>query len=104
MAQLDAVHMKKKLYIPIILPFLLVFCLLKDLRSLSWLSWFANFLMIVVLVSVFQYLYGHLQDPSELDLVADWGDLPLFFGSATYAFEAIAMVSQSFMLCNTFVC
>ena len=96
MAQLDAVHMKKKLYIPIILPFLLVLCMVKELGSLYWLSWFANFLMLVVFVSIYQHLYGHLQDPSELDKFAGWSDLPVSFGSATYAFEAIAIVSQTF--------
>lgn len=92
MAQLDAVHMKKKLYIPIILSFLLVLCMMKDLESLYWVSWIANCILLVVFISIFQHLYGHLQDPSELEKFAGWGDLPLTFGSATYAFESIPII------------
>ena len=93
MAELDAVHIKTKLYIPIILPFLILFCLIRDLQSLAWLSSFANILMVMVLISIYQYLYGHLQRPSELDKFSGWGDLPIFFGTSAYAFEAIPIVS-----------
>lgn len=93
MAELDAVHIKTKLYIPIILPFLMLFCLIRDLGSLTWLSWFANIIMVIVLISIYQYLYGHVQRPSELEKFSSWGDLPLFFGATTYAFEAIPIVS-----------
>jgi hypothetical protein len=93
MAELDVVHIRTKVYIPIILPFLILFCLIRDLDSLTWLSWFANIIMVIVLVSIYQYLYGHVQHPSELDKFSSWGDLPLFFGTSTYAFEAIPIVS-----------
>lgn len=92
MAELDAVHIKTKLYIPIILPFLMLFCLIRDLGSLTWLSWFANIIMVIVLISIYQYLYGHVQRPSELEKFSSWGDLPLFFGATTYAFEAIPII------------
>ncbi|XP_028401921.1 proton-coupled amino acid transporter 1-like [Dendronephthya gigantea] len=92
MVEFDAVDIKTKLYIPIILPFLIIFCLIRDLESLTWLSWLANIIMVIVLISIYQYLYGHLQSPSELEKFSNWGDLPLFFGTSTYAFEAIAII------------
>ena len=98
MAELDVTHIKTKVYIPIILPFLIAFCLIRDLESLTFLSWFANIIMVIVLVSIYQYLYGHVQRPSELDKFSSWGDLPIFFGTSTYAFEAIAIVSSSYMI------
>lgn len=102
MVELDAAHIKTKVYIPIILPFLIVFCLIRDLESLTFLSWFANIIMVIVLISIYQYLYGHVQRPSELDKFSSWGDLPLFFGTSTYAFEAIAIVSSSYIIIHLF--
>ena len=96
MTELDVADIKTKVYIPIILPFLIVFCLIRDLESLTFMSWFANIIMVIVLISIYQYLYGHLQRPSELDKFSSWGDLPLFFGASTYAFEAIPIVSFSY--------
>ena len=100
MEELDAVDTKKNVYIPILLPFLLTFSFLRDLQTLYWVSWFANIIMVVVFVSIFVYLFGHVQDPSELDMFSGWQDLPLAFGVATYAFEAIPIVSRIMRYCT----
>lgn len=90
---MDVIDIKAKLYIPILFPLLILFCLISDLRSLSWLSSFANIIMLVVFISIYQYLFSHAQQLSELENFAGWNALPLFFGASTYAFEAVALVS-----------
>ena len=98
MAELDVVHIKRNVCILIILPFLIIFCLIRDLKSLSFLSWFANIVTVIVLISIYQYFYGHLKPPSELEEFSAWGKLPLFFGACTFAFEAIPIVSSTYKI------
>ena len=52
----------------------------------------ANLLQFVGLGIIFYYLVQDLPFTWERKLFATWGQLPLYFGTAIYAFEGIGVV------------
>ena len=61
-------------------------------RYLSPVSMLANLLQFVGLGIIFYYLLQDLPFTWERKLFATWGQLPLYFGTAIYAFEGIGVV------------
>lgn len=88
--QLDVhVHMTM-LLLPIMLS-----CWIRDLKYLVPLSLFANFAMTVGIGVTLYYITQELPAPSSREYIAPWTRLPLFFGTAIYAFEGIGLVCET---------
>jgi len=67
-------------------------CSIRNLKYLSPVSMMANILQFTGLAITFYYLFQHMPDFSERKYVATWAQLPLYFGTAIYAFEGIGIV------------
>ncbi|XP_060520345.1 proton-coupled amino acid transporter 2-like [Cylas formicarius] len=75
----------------ILLPILLT-ALIRNLKYLAPFSTLANGLMVVGMLIVLYYASQDIPPVSQRDYIADWKQLPLFFGTAIYAFEGIGLV------------
>ncbi|XP_018567658.1 proton-coupled amino acid transporter 1 isoform X2 [Anoplophora glabripennis] len=75
----------------ILLPILLT-ALVRNLKYLAPFSTLANVLMIVGIVIVMYYASQELPSFSERNYVAKLEQIPLFFGTAIFAFEGIGLV------------
>lgn len=75
----------------ILLPILLS-CWIRDLKYLVPLSSVANVLMAAGIVASLYMLIQDVPADDSRDYVASWTQLPLFFGTAIYAFEGIGLV------------
>ncbi|XP_023932553.1 proton-coupled amino acid transporter 4-like [Lingula anatina] len=71
---------------------LVLFVFVKHLKWLSYFAMLANLLTAVGLIIVLQYTLRNLQPVTAFPLFADFASLPLFFGTAIYAFEGISLV------------
>ncbi|XP_008211053.1 proton-coupled amino acid transporter 1 [Nasonia vitripennis] len=65
---------------------------IRNLKLLVPLSSLANVLIVFGYVATIYVISHDLPAISERRYVADWSQLPLFFGTAIYAFEGIALV------------
>ena len=65
---------------------------IRNLKYLSPVSMLANLLQFVGLGIIFYYLLQDIPRVSERKVFATWGQLPLYFGTAIYAFEGIGIV------------
>ncbi|XP_035216608.1 proton-coupled amino acid transporter 1-like isoform X3 [Stegodyphus dumicola] len=81
-----------KAYMGILLPFMILFNFIRNLKKLSPASALANVLQSVGLIMVLYYLLqGH--QSTNLDVyTSSLSKLPLYFGTAMYAFEGIGVV------------
>ena len=85
-------EMDYHLYMLIILfPMSLLACI-RNLKYLSPVSMLANLLQFGGLGIIFYYLLQDLPYSWERKPFASWGQLPLYFGTAIYAFEGIGVV------------
>ncbi|GLV33720.1 uncharacterized protein CBL_11394 [Carabus blaptoides fortunei] len=75
----------------IFLPILLT-CLVRNLKYLAPLSTFANLVMLTGVIITLYFVTQDLPPVSSRDYVANWNTLPLFFGTALFAFEGIGLV------------
>ena len=75
-----------------LLPIMLVANLIKSLPNLSHFSSVANLLQLAGLCYIYGSLVNDLPSTGSVPAVADWRTLPLFFGTAIYAFEGIGTV------------
>ncbi|KAK7097608.1 neutral amino acid uniporter 4-like [Littorina saxatilis] len=71
---------------------LIPYCLIRDLRSLAPFSLFANALTVVGMVLIFLNITQGLPDSTRRPAFTNFADLPLFFGTAIFAFEGISLV------------
>jgi proton-coupled amino acid transporter len=74
---------------------IIVSCWIRDLKYLVPLSLFANFAMTVGIAATLYYISQDLPAPSIRAYLAPWTKIPLFFGTAIYAFEGIGLVCSS---------
>lgn len=75
----------------ILLPILLT-ALIRNLKYLAPFSTLANVLMVIGIVIVMYYSSQDVPSIQERRYIADWQQLPLFFGTAIFAFEGIGLV------------
>lgn len=66
----------------------------KSLKYLAPVSMIASVLTILGLGIIFYYTVQDLPPASSRPAFAPWKQLPLFFGTAIYAFEGIGVVSN----------
>lgn len=74
-----------------LLPMLLLVSI-RNLKYLSPVSMLANILQFVGLGIIFYYLLQDIPPVSQRKVFASVGQLPLYFGTAIYAFEGIGIV------------
>uniref|UniRef100_A0A0K8TLL5 Putative amino acid transporter n=1 Tax=Tabanus bromius TaxID=304241 RepID=A0A0K8TLL5_TABBR len=80
-------------YIFIVLLFaLIILNLVRNLKYLTPVSFFAALLTVIGLSFTFYYMLQDLPRPSSVRPIAPWAELPLYFGTAIYAFEGIGVV------------
>ena len=75
-----------------LLPFMILANQVKSLKNLSYFSSFANILQLSGLLFVFFSLIQGLPPISSVKTTASLSTVPLFFGTAIYAFEGIGIV------------
>lgn len=71
---------------------LIPYSFVKNLRALAPFSMFANLLNVVGLVIVYLDITKDLPDTSTRPSFSSWSDMPMYFGTAIYAFEGIGLV------------
>lgn len=79
-------------YLFIMLIPMIILNLLKNLKYLTPVSLLAAVLTVVGLVITFWYMFQDLPRSDTVKGFATWAKLPLFFGTAIYAFEGIGVV------------
>merc|ERR1719260_732473 len=80
------------IYMAIILVPMLLLASIRNLKYLSPISMLANILQFIGLGIIFYYLLQDIPYSWERKSFASWGQLPLYFGTAIYAFEGIGVV------------
>lgn len=91
-------HIAKGWYMLIILPFMILLNQVKSLKHLAYGSTLANILQMTGLVLIFSDLLQGLPDTSSVPSANGISKLPLFFGTAIYAFEGMSLLILSSML------
>lgn len=81
----------------VVIPVLLA-CSVRNLKYLTPFSTVANVLMAAGVSAVVYEAAQDLPSPNERDYIADWRQLPLYFGTAVYAFEGIGLVSTYLLI------
>ncbi|XP_015928320.1 proton-coupled amino acid transporter 1 isoform X3 [Parasteatoda tepidariorum] len=79
-------------YMAIVLPLMVLFNFIRSLKNLSPASGVANILQIAGLVMVFYFLLQGSHSGNLYPYTAPLKKLPLYFGTAMYAFEGIGVV------------
>ncbi len=88
--------MDERIIIAAMAPLVVLLSFIKSLERLAYLSLLANVLCFAGLIVTFQYLGRCLQDPATFPKFAGASKLPLFFGTAIFAFEGIGVVRNVF--------
>eukprot|EP00794_Sanderia_malayensis_P020155 gene20155-22129_t len=70
----------------------LMFAMIRELQTISYLSAAANVLSMIGLLGTYQYLFFHLKNPNDFPSHGTAKDFPLFFGIAIFAYEGIGIV------------
>ena len=79
-------------YMLMVWPFMIALNMVRSLRHLAYASAAANILQLAGLTLVLMNLVQNLPKTGNAKLVADPSGLPLFLGTAVYAFEGIGLV------------
>lgn len=81
-----------RVYLLVTLVPMIVLNLLKNLKYLTPVSLFASVLTVTGLALTFHFLLQDLPRSDTVNGYATWAQLPLYFGTAIYAFEGIGVV------------
>ncbi|KAI9586211.1 proton-coupled amino acid transporter 4 [Glossina fuscipes] len=81
-----------RLYLFILLGPMILINLLRNLKYLAPVSFFAAILTVTGLSISFFYMLQNLPRTDTVKPVGSWATLPLYFGTAIYAFEGIGVV------------
>ncbi|XP_033191566.1 proton-coupled amino acid transporter-like protein pathetic isoform X2 [Bombus vosnesenskii] len=81
-----------RFYMAALLPFLIAFSLVRNLKFLAPFSMIANILIATGMGITFYYIFSDLPSISDLPNFSSWSQLPLFFGTAIFALEGIGVV------------
>lgn len=84
-------------YMLMILPFMILLNQIKSLKHLAYGSTVANILQMTGLILIFVDLLQGLPDTASVPPVNDITKLPLFFGTAIYAFEGMSRACVRFL-------
>lgn len=79
-------------YLALLLPPILALAMLKNLKYLTPVSLIASIMTAWGLVVTFYYILQDLPPTSSVKAFASWHQLPLYFGTAIYAFEGIGVI------------
>ena len=83
-----------RIYMSILLPFLIILSLVKNLKYLAPFSMLANGLIATGLGITFYYVFSDLPPIETARKISSWSEMPLFFGIAIFALEGIGVVSN----------
>jgi solute carrier family 36 (proton-coupled amino acid transporter) len=86
------VKLDTRVFLIIMLIPMVLLNLLRNLKYLTPVSLFASILTVTGLVLTFYYLLQDLPRTDSVAGFASWQQLPLYFGTAIYAFEGIGVV------------
>ncbi|XP_015588479.1 proton-coupled amino acid transporter-like protein pathetic isoform X2 [Cephus cinctus] len=81
-----------RIYMAMLLPFLIIFSLVRNLKYLAPFSMVANVLIAVGVSITFYYIFSDLPSIGDKPNFSSWSQLPLFFGTAIFALEGIGVV------------
>ncbi|XP_037031296.1 proton-coupled amino acid transporter-like protein CG1139 isoform X2 [Bradysia coprophila] len=88
----EAVDLSIRFYLLVMLVPMITLNLLKNLKYLTPVSLFASVLTVTGLAVTFHYMLQDLPKTSTVHGFSSWATLPLYFGTAIYAFEGIGVV------------
>ncbi|KXJ73016.1 hypothetical protein RP20_CCG016748 [Aedes albopictus] len=86
------IHLDIRLHMLIILVPILLPSLIRNFKYLAWCMTLANACMILGICITAYYAVQDLPPISERNYFSSWHQLPLYFGTAIFAFEGIALV------------
>ena len=82
-------------YMALLLPLLIMFSLVRNLKFLAPFSMLANILIATGMGITFYYIFSDLPSIGDLPKFSSWPQIPLFFGTAIFALEGIGVVSDA---------
>jgi len=85
-------------YLSITTAVMIPYTFVRDLKKLAPFSTFANLLNFVGLIIIFQDLLQDFPDTSVRPATKPFSKIPLYFGTAVYAYEGIGLVSMALFL------
>lgn len=80
-------------YLVLLFPLIVALAMVKNLKYLTPVSLLASIMTAWGLVITFYYILQDLPNTNKVEPFASWHQLPLYFGTAIYAFEGIGVVS-----------
>ena len=98
---IDSFHpdsMSMTAYLSITTAVMIPYTFVRNLKTLAPFSTFANLLNFVGLIIIFQDLFRDLPDTSVRPAAKPFAKIPLYFGTAVYAYEGIGLVSMALFL------
>lgn len=82
-----------RVYMAALLPLLIIFSLIRNLKLLTPFSMLANILIAVGMGITFYYIFTDLPSVDTVQKIAEVDKMPFFFGTAIFALEGIGVVS-----------
>lgn len=86
------IHLTVHTYLALLFPAIVALAMVKNLKYLTPVSLIASIMTAWGLVITFYYILQDLPPTNSVEAFASWHQLPLYFGTAIYAFEGIGVV------------
>ncbi|XP_068632396.1 proton-coupled amino acid transporter-like protein pathetic [Battus philenor] len=90
--QIFHINLSVHTYLALLFPCILALAMVKNLKYLTPVSLIASIMTAWGLMITFYYILQNLPHTSSVKAFASWHQLPLYFGTAIYAFEGIGVV------------